>query len=531
METRESKESFLDKFVWLKNEWDWEKNNKENIYPWDYTYGSNKKVNWICSKDPHHTYKQGIKRKTGIAKNECPICASKQACCENFCNTLYGTHPELRDIWVEEKNGDMRKCFPTSKKHMWWRCRVDPHHVYSQTIGSKTGYNLGCPFCANQKICCEKGCNSVYFTHPDLRNIWHWEKNGEMKTRFAGSAEMVYWYCEKNREHHVYQQSLNNKTSGNNGCPFCTNKKVCCENACNTIYRTHPKLIEQWDEKKNGDIKLYPAGSNKIVWWICPEKKHSYKQVINYKAMNIANCPLCKASGLETEFAETCKILKLNYTEQKRFDECKNKMRLPFDCCIKYKNKEILVELHGKQHFKYVRLYHPDYYSFSDRVQLDNKKSLFSNRNESSFLTISYKCANSMETILKEFLKELDGCQYLYRYYILPELFLEYKIDINLNTTISIENILKTYFKLDDILSIFHLYKKYIETLSKGKLEHVEMEECVVCKNFYVSEYIDDHYRTYRHNHNLKVMFEEYSKVYENLFWITNDGALMIEEK
>ena len=40
----------------------------------------------------------------------------------------------------------------------------------------------------------------------------------------------------------------------------------------------YPELIKEWHPIKNGDLKPeeFASRSGKKVWWICPEKGHSY---------------------------------------------------------------------------------------------------------------------------------------------------------------------------------------------------------------------------------------------------------------
>ena len=46
------KTSIIDTHEYLLDEWDYEKNNENNLYIENYTYGSHVKVWWICKKKP-----------------------------------------------------------------------------------------------------------------------------------------------------------------------------------------------------------------------------------------------------------------------------------------------------------------------------------------------------------------------------------------------------------------------------------------------------------------------------------------------
>ena len=66
------------------------------------------------------------------------------------------------------------------------------HHKWESVINSRTKKQnpTGCPICSNQKICCDKGCNSVYISNPELRPEWDTQKNDSMKTYSFGSHNM-----------------------------------------------------------------------------------------------------------------------------------------------------------------------------------------------------------------------------------------------------------------------------------------------------------------------------------------------------
>lgn len=56
---------------YLLSEWDYEKNNKQGVYPTSVTYGSDKKVWWLCENG--HEYMQSVNMKTTYSKG-CPKC-------------------------------------------------------------------------------------------------------------------------------------------------------------------------------------------------------------------------------------------------------------------------------------------------------------------------------------------------------------------------------------------------------------------------------------------------------------------------
>ena len=62
-----------------------------------------------------------------------------------------------------------------------------------------------------------------------------------------------------------------------------------------TIDSTHTYLVEEWHSTKNGDLKpsQFTFGSNKKVWWKCPEDKdHEWEAKISVRNRG-AGCQYC----------------------------------------------------------------------------------------------------------------------------------------------------------------------------------------------------------------------------------------------
>lgn len=72
----------------------------------------------------------------------------------------------------------------------------------------------------------------------------------------------------------------------------------------------------------------------------------------NFKS-NQSGCPYCYKSKGEMAIAKVLDELKLEYVEQYKIKECKNKLPLPFDFAVFSNNKlKYLIEFDGEQHFK-----------------------------------------------------------------------------------------------------------------------------------------------------------------------------------
>jgi hypothetical protein len=99
-------------------------------------------------------------------------------------------------------------------------------------------------------------------------------------------------------------------------------------------------------------------------------------------------CPRCHSSKGELYIADWLKSARIEFEEQKRFDDCKNKLPLPFDFWIPSKN--LLIEFQGKQHFD-GGLYYNKAKSLAHRHELDDLKRKYCISKGLGLLEITYK--------------------------------------------------------------------------------------------------------------------------------------------
>ncbi len=63
----------------------------------------------------------------------------------------------------------------------------------------------------------------------------------------------------------------------------------------NSLSVTHPHLVQEWDYKKNGDLRpdSLSAGSKRKVWWTCSRCSYNWQSAIYSRAYNGCGCPVC----------------------------------------------------------------------------------------------------------------------------------------------------------------------------------------------------------------------------------------------
>ena len=267
----------------LLQQWHYTKN--DGLTPDAVPCHSRQKVWWIDRLG--HEWQQEIYSRTALCRG-CPFCAGREVLA-GF-NDLASTHPALSAQWDREKNFDLTLQMVTAgnSRKVWWRC--EKGHSWQATIASRTS-GCGCPVCANRKIL--PGFNDLATTHPALAAEWHPTKNGNLTPSqvVSGSHQTVWWRCSLG---HEWRAEIVDRTRGTNGCPYCGNKKVLA--GFNDLASIEPEIAAEWHPTLNGAFtpEMVTAGSNRKVWWICPDG-HVWRTAISNRtnAKKRTGCPVC----------------------------------------------------------------------------------------------------------------------------------------------------------------------------------------------------------------------------------------------
>ena len=195
------------KYPDIAKEWDHIRNG--NITPEQETYGSHRKVFWICPKCSR-SYATRIYNR--VAGKGCCYCCHNPKPSKTY--NLLLEKPTIAKEWDYNENYPVRpeNITPYSNEKYYWICSNG--HSYSATVNNRSN-NYGCPYCANQKTNIE---NCLVITNPDLAKQWYNKKNKETPYSVtAGSNRFAWWRCERG---HIWKAKINNRNNGK-GCPEC----------------------------------------------------------------------------------------------------------------------------------------------------------------------------------------------------------------------------------------------------------------------------------------------------------------------
>ena len=279
-----NRKSIFEMMPKLEKEWHLIKNGK--LSPLDFSYGSDKKVWWKCSKGNDHEWLASIYNRTN--GTGCPVCSGKKIVKSNC---LYNLNPSLAREWHPTKNKELtpKEVGIGYSKKVWWKCGKGNDHEWMTSVVKRSRGN-GCPICKNKKVVVS---NSLAILNPKLALEWHPIKNINLKPLdFAiGSGKKIWWKCPKGDDHE-WQASIVKRTSGQN-CPFCSGKKM---SILSSLAVTFPKLANEWHPTKNNNLvpeNVY-HGSELMVWWKCPKgDDHEWQALVSNRTRLNVGCSIC----------------------------------------------------------------------------------------------------------------------------------------------------------------------------------------------------------------------------------------------
>ena len=175
-------------------------------------------------------------------------------------------------------------------------------------------------------------------------------KNAKIKHKNKYEYDEKSFYDKKIRikfkKHCYFNQSKIMHLYGH-GCNECANDK---KRLTLKEFKERSNLIHDYEY----DYSNVSYINNYTVVEIKCKKHGIFQQTPNFHMLG-QGCPKCKSSRGEKKIMKYLKQNKIIYEHQKKFNECKNKNKLPFDFYIPKYN--LCVEFNGKQHYEPIKYF------------------------------------------------------------------------------------------------------------------------------------------------------------------------------
>lgn len=338
----------------LKKEWDYEENNKIELYPENVMAGTSKKAHWICPLN--HKFEAYISNRA-LKHTGCPICIGQKVL-KGF-NDLETTRPDLLREWDYQKNDKIgitpQNVMKGSHVLVHWICPFG--HEYTKQVKERCAGH-GCTICAKESQTSFPEQAIFYYISkkfPDVKNRYgnpeidifiptlnfgieydglfaHKNKKDKeeikdkaIKSKGINLLRIKEVIEEKNDDKNViYCVSNSNNTFMNDVInkiekiinttyslnvkfkPNIEKDRIIIEKQYfslrkeNSIVDKRPDIAKEWDYIKNSTIKpeYISCGNSRKYFWIC-SKGHSYQASPKHRCHG-TNCPYCALKIFKT---------------------------------------------------------------------------------------------------------------------------------------------------------------------------------------------------------------------------------------
>lgn len=166
---------------------------KNTISPEEVTYGSRKRVTWLCHKCGYE-WETTVKNRA-LSHRGCAVCSGKKVM--SGYNDVGTMHPELANFYDTNKNArELNTIASSDRNTYWWLC--DKGHSFQKRLETMIN-NTFCPVCSIEKKTLCMGSNDLLTVYPSLVDeFWDYDKNDKLPQELTlGSGYNAWWKCPK----------------------------------------------------------------------------------------------------------------------------------------------------------------------------------------------------------------------------------------------------------------------------------------------------------------------------------------------
>ena len=398
---------FATKYPDLLSEWNYELNDKLEVYPDKVSPYSEKRVWWKCPFG--HSYQAYLSNRCGSIHSGCPICDKENHTSfpeqamffyikQEFPDTLNSDKktigmeldifiPSIKTAieydgvnWHKNNQYELKKNEECKNNGITLiRIREEGLQLFDDCIcivrnnirnnkslslaiskvlniiGAKNNYNIDVDkdapkiyglYITNRKA------RSLKNTYPEIAKEWHPTKNGDITPEMVApmSNKKVWWLGKCG---HEWQMSLQDRTDQKCGCPICAGKKILT--GFNDFATKFPSLLNEWNYELNDKLEIYPdkvaPHSDKKVWWTCKKCGYIWKTKIDSRTRIKTGCPKCGRKKVEESRYIKVRCIETNqiYNSLIEAEKITGVNRICIGNCCKGKQKTA-----GKYHWEYI---------------------------------------------------------------------------------------------------------------------------------------------------------------------------------
>lgn len=223
----------------------------------------------------------------GRYASSCSICTGRRVIPGN--NSLADVMPWLADEWDHSAGPGPSPWTvrPGSNRMGHWIC-LAKHH-YPATFANRALRGSGCPYCYRKVLA---GTNDLATTHPELARLWDPDAANTKTTQqisARNSIDRIVWRCPQG---HQFVRTPAKLVEYGGRCQTCTGRILVP--GINDLATKRPDVAAQWNYDRNGTLKPdhVKPGTEKVVWWVCPNGHEFLAKVRNRCHYPKLTCPV-----------------------------------------------------------------------------------------------------------------------------------------------------------------------------------------------------------------------------------------------
>lgn len=212
------------------------------------------KYHWTCKTCAYEWESRVSHRLDGY---ECPACSKK---------ILTTANPELVIEWGTNNTTTPDDHKPGSRTRVWWTCSNEAHPEYQAAIANRRLLGVSCPQCSVpfKKSVAHKG-SAVILKQWSSKNLL------QPTQVYAKANTPVLWECDACR--YEWATRVSYRVTNDRGCPSCTGRLIEGKSVADVL----PQIAGEWSEKNTSTANEVAVGSNKLIWWKCPNNHGEYQ--------------------------------------------------------------------------------------------------------------------------------------------------------------------------------------------------------------------------------------------------------------
>ncbi|CAM9494287.1 unnamed protein product, partial [Phaeothamnion confervicola] len=259
---------------------------------------SSREKRWFDCDVCGHDFQATLNNVTMAERRWCSYCARKLLCeasatCTFCYPRSFASYQNAKIVadW-SSRNPDLpHQVFMGCNDKKWFQCS-DCNHEWQVAPSTITGQGVGCPYCANSKMCEETDCIQCFpksfAGFAEEKHVMAWSSRNSMQAHqvFRGSSNKFWFNCDTCKHEFDAAPSAITALRGGTWCRYCAGNQLCSDAACTYCLNRSfagfhdSSKIAAWSNLNSMEPRQVSKGSNQRCWFDCSICGHVFDKAI-----------------------------------------------------------------------------------------------------------------------------------------------------------------------------------------------------------------------------------------------------------